>query len=76
MKKTLIVVAHPNIEKSVVNQCWINELKNTLSSLLFMSFIKHTQTVGSISRLSKGSLSIMSRWFCNFRFTGSTALPC
>ncbi|EBP2505308.1 NAD(P)H-dependent oxidoreductase [Salmonella enterica] len=27
MKKTLIVVAHPNIENSVVNQCWINELK-------------------------------------------------
>ncbi|WP_162264766.1 NAD(P)H-dependent oxidoreductase, partial [Salmonella enterica] len=27
MKKTLIVVAHPNIENSVVNRCWINELK-------------------------------------------------
>ena len=27
MKKTLIVVAHPNIENSMVNQCWLNELK-------------------------------------------------
>lgn len=27
MKKTLIIVAHPNIEASVVNKCWIEELR-------------------------------------------------
>lgn len=27
MKKTLIIVTHPNIEKSVINQSWIKELK-------------------------------------------------
>lgn len=26
MKKTLIVVTHPNIEKSIINKCWIEEL--------------------------------------------------
>jgi len=27
MKKTLIIVAHPSIEKSVINKRWIDELK-------------------------------------------------
>lgn len=38
--KTLVILAHPNIEVSKVNQRWKEELLHTQAILQFMRFIK------------------------------------
>ncbi len=45
MKKTLVIVAHPDINNSIINKCWIENYINIQSSSLYMSFTQVIQMV-------------------------------
>jgi putative NADPH-quinone reductase len=38
--KTLIIVTHPDIEKSAINKRWIEELKKSRKNTPFTNYIK------------------------------------
>jgi putative NADPH-quinone reductase len=38
--KTLIIVTHPDIEKSAINKRWIEELKKSPKNTPFINYIK------------------------------------
>ena len=80
MKRTMVVLAHPDIEKSVVNKKWIEELQKHNDKIIIHDLHKeYPDCIFDIDR-EHNLLKNMNFWkmlimlFFNFHYTGTAVL--